>query len=96
MAVTIERAFPRTGQPLQKEQLHLASYPYTPDRDAICKKAATIFLGIFHCFSISFWNSLITESNPLGCTVFLGRDLIGNSKISNIDEHERPLIVGAI
>ena len=51
-SVTIEQAFPQEqDNPLQKEQFaSLPSYPYTPDRDAIHKNAATIFLGIFIVF----------------------------------------------
>ena len=95
--VTIEQAFPQEqDNPLQKEQFaSLPSYPYTPDRDAIYKKAATIFLGIFIVFPflLEFVDNRI--KSPWDVQVFLGRDLIsGIPKISNIDEHERPLIVG--
>ena len=95
--VTIEQAFPQEqDNPLQKEQFaSLPSYPYTPDRDAIYKNAATIFLGIFIVFPflLEFVDNRI--KSPWDVQVFLGRDLIsGIPKISNIDEHERPLIVG--
>ena len=95
--VTIEQAFPQEqDNQLQKEQFaSLRSYPYTPDRDAIYKNAATIFLGIFIVFPflLEFVDNRI--KSPWDVQVFLGRDLIsGIPKISNIDEHERPLIVG--
>ena len=95
--VTIEQAFPQEqDNPLQKEQFaSLPHFPYTPDKTAIRKKAATIFLGIFIVFPflLEFVDNRI--KSPWDIQVFLGRDLIsGLPKISNIDEQQRPLIVG--
>ena len=95
--VTIEQAFPQEqDNPLQKEQFaSLPASPYSPDKAAIQKKAATVFLAIFILFPflLEFIDNRI--KSPWDIQVFLGRDLIsGIPKISNIDEQERPLIVG--
>ena len=94
--VTIEQAFPQEqDNPLQKEQFaSLPSYPYTPDRDAIHKNAATIFLGIFIVFPflLEFVDNRI--KSPWDVQVFLGRDLILIPRFQTLMSMKRPLIVG--
>ncbi len=95
--VRIEQALPtEQEEPLRKESFaHLPGGPFTPDKQKIKKDGIMTGLAIF--FIVPFLLEFIDNrvKSPWDIEVFIGRDLIaGIPKISQIDENERPLIVG--
>ena len=95
--VRIEQALPKEQEePLNKEQYaYLPGGPYTPDKNKIKKDGITLGLAIFFIFPflVEFIDNRV--KSPWDIEVFLGKDLIGGiPKISQIDEKQRPLIVG--
>ena len=95
--VKIEQALPsEQDEPLHKENFaSLPSAPFTPDKIAIRKKGMMIFFGLFFLIPILFEFIDNRVKSPWDVDVFIGRDLIGGiPKISQVEETERPLIVG--
>ena len=95
--VKIEQALPsEQDEPLHKENYaSLPGAPFTPDKNAIRKKGMMIFFGLFFLIPILFEFIDNRVKSPWDVDVFIGRDLIGGiPKISQVEETERPLIVG--
>ena len=95
--VKIEQALPsEQDEPLHKENYaSLPTAPFTPDKNAIRKKGMMIFFGLFFVIPIAFEFIDNRVKSPWDVDVFIGRDLIGGiPKISQVEETERPLIVG--
>ncbi len=95
--VKIEQALPsEQDEPLHKENYaSLPTAPFTPDKNAIRKKGVMIFFGLFFMIPIAFEFIDNRVKSPWDVDVFIGRDLIGGiPKISQVEETERPLIVG--
>jgi len=95
--VRIEQALPsEQEEPLNKEQFaYLPGAPFTPDKVKI--KRDGIFLGVAIFFIIPFLLEFVDNrvKSPWDVEVFIGRDLIaGIPKISEVEETQRPLIVG--
>lgn len=95
--VRIEQALPsEQEEPLHKEQFaFLPGSPYTPDINGIKQTGLYIFLGLFVAIPIFLEFVDNRVRSPFDVEVFIGKDLIaGIPKISDVDEIERPLIVG--
>ena len=95
--VRIEQALPsEQEEPLNKEQFaYLPGAPFTPDKAKI--KREGIMLGAAMFFIIPFLFEFVDNrvKSPWDVEVFIGRDLIaGIPKISEVEENQRPLIVG--
>ena len=95
--VRIEQALPsEQEEPLNKEQFaYLPGAPFTPDKVKI--KRDGIMLGVAIFFIIPFIMEFVDNrvKSPWDVEVFIGRDLIaGIPKISEVEETQRPLIVG--
>jgi succinoglycan biosynthesis transport protein ExoP len=95
--VRIEQALPsEQEEPLNKESFaYLPGGPFTPDKQKIRRDG--MMLGFLVFFIIPFALEFIDNrvKSPWDIEVFIGRDLMGGiPKISQIDEKERPLIVG--
>lgn len=95
--VRIEQALPsEQEEPLNKEQFaYLPGAPFTPDKAKIKKEG--IMLGFAVFFIVPFLLEFVDNrvKSPWDVEVFIGRDLIaGIPKISEVEENQRPLIVG--
>ena len=95
--VRIEQALPsEQEEPLHKEQFaFLPGAPFTPDKIGIKRTGIYIFFGLFVAIPICLEFVDNRVKSPFDVEVFIGKDLIaGIPKISEVDEIERPLIVG--
>jgi polysaccharide biosynthesis transport protein len=95
--VRIEQALPsEQEEPLHKEQFaFLPGAPFTPDKIGIKRTGIYIFFGLFVAIPICLEFVDNRVKSPFDVEVFIGKDLIGGiPKISEVDEIERPLIVG--
>jgi succinoglycan biosynthesis transport protein ExoP len=95
--VRIEQALPsEQEEPLNKEQFaSLPGAPFTPDRNKIQRDGIMLGMAIFVLvpFLLEFIDNRV--KSPWDIEVFIGRDLIaGIPKISEVEEKQRPLIVG--
>ena len=95
--VRIEQTLPsEQDEPLNKESFaYLPGGPFTPDKAKIKKDGLMLGFGIF--FIVPFLLEFIDNrvKSPWDIEVFLNRDLIaGIPKISQVEEKNRPLIVG--
>ena len=95
--VRIEQALPsEQEEPLNKEQFaYLPGAPFTPDKNKIKRDGTMLGLAIFVIipFLLEFIDNRV--KSPWDVEVFIGRDLIaGIPKISEVEENQRPLIVG--
>ena len=95
--VRIEQALPsEQEEPLNKESFaFLPGGPFTPDRNKIQRDGILLGFAIFFIipFALEFIDNRV--KSPWDVEVFIGRDLMGGiPKISQIEERERPLIVG--
>jgi polysaccharide biosynthesis transport protein len=95
--VNIEQALPSD----KEEPLRMDSFaqepagPYTPDRQKIQEHGIIIFLVLFILIPICLEFIDNRVKSPWDVEVFIGNDLIGGiPKISEVEERERPLIVG--
>ena len=95
--VKIEQALPSE----QDEPLRMESFatepggPYSPDKQKIKEHGIMIFLVLFILIPICLEFIDNRVKSPWDVEVFIGDDLIGGiPKISEIEEMERPLIVG--
>ena len=95
--VRIEQALPSDqDEPLHKEQFaYQPSVPYTPDKNQIRKQGFTIFFSVFFIIPILLEFIDNRVKSPWDVEVFVGHDLLGGiPKISEVEERQRPLIVG--
>lgn len=95
--VRIEQALPsEQEEPLNKEKFaHLPGAPFTPDKVKIKRDGIMLGFAIFIIipFLLEFVDNRV--KSPWDVEVFIGRDLIaGIPKISEVEETQRPLIVG--
>ena len=95
--VRIEQALPsEQEEPLNKEQFaYLPGAPFTPDKAKIKRDGMMLGFAIFVIvpFLLEFVDNRV--KSPWDVEVFIGRDLIaGIPKISEVEETQRPLIVG--
>ena len=95
--VRIEQALPsEQEEPLNKESFaYLPGGPFTPDKQKIRRDGMMLGFVVFFIipFALEFIDNRV--KSPWDIEVFIGRDLMGGiPKISQIDEKERPLIVG--
>ena len=95
--VRIEQALPsEQEEPLNKEQFaYLPGAPFTPDKVKIKRDGIMLGAAIFLIipFLLEFVDNRV--KSPWDVEVFIGRDLIaGIPKISEVEETQRPLIVG--
>ena len=95
--VRIEQALPsEQEEPLNKEQFaYLQGSPFTPDKNKIKRDGIMLGVAIFVLipFLLEFVDNRV--KSPWDVEVFIGRDLIGGiPKISEVEEKQRPLIVG--
>jgi len=95
--VNIEQALPSD----KEEPLTMDSFaqepggPYSPDRQKIKEQGIMIFAVLFILIPMCFEFIDNRVKSPWDVEVFIGNDLIGGiPKISEVDERERPLIVG--
>ena len=95
--VKIEQALPSE----QDEPLRMESFatepggPYSPDKQKIKEQGVMIFSVLFILIPICLEFIDNRVKSPWDVEVFIGDDLIGGiPKISEIEERERPLIVG--
>ena len=95
--VRIEQALPsEQEEPLHKEQFaFLPGAPFTPDKAKIRNNGLYIFVGLFFAIPICLEFVDNRVKSPFDVEVFIGKDLIaGIPKISDVEEIQRPLIVG--
>jgi succinoglycan biosynthesis transport protein ExoP len=95
--VRIEQALPsEQEEPLNKESFaYLPGGPFTPDKQKIRRDGMMLGFAVFFLipFALEFIDNRV--KSPWDIEVFIGRDLMGGiPKISQIEERERPLIVG--
>jgi len=95
--VRIEQALPsEQEEPLNKESFaYLPGGPFTPDKQKIRRDGIMLGFAVFFIipFALEFIDNRV--KSPWDIEVFIGRDLMGGiPKISQIEEKERPLIVG--
>ena len=95
--VRIEQALPsEQEEPLNKEQFaYLPGAPFTPNKAKIKRDGMMLGFAIFIIvpFLLEFVDNRV--KSPWDVEVFIGRDLIaGIPKISEVEETQRPLIVG--
>ncbi len=93
----IEQALPsEQEEPLNKESFaYLPGGPFTPDKQKIRRDGMMLGFAVFFIipFALEFIDNRV--KSPWDIEVFIGRDLMGGiPKISQIEEQERPLIVG--
>ncbi|MDC0156354.1 polysaccharide biosynthesis tyrosine autokinase [Verrucomicrobia bacterium] len=95
--VAIEQALPSD----KEEPLRMDSFaqepggPYSPDRQKIKEQGIMIFAVLFILIPMCFEFIDNRVKSPWDVEVFIGNDLIGGiPKISEVEERERPLIVG--
>ncbi|MDC3335522.1 polysaccharide biosynthesis tyrosine autokinase [Opitutales bacterium] len=95
--VRIEQALPsEQEEPLHKEQFaFLPGGPFTPNKAAIRNTGLYVFIGLFFAIPICLEFVDNRVKSPFDVEVFIGKDLIGGiPKISEVEELQRPLIVG--
>lgn len=95
--VRIEQALPsEQEEPLHKEQFaYLPGGPFTPNKAEIRNTGLYIFIGLFFAIPICLEFVDNRVKSPFDVEVFIGKDLIGGiPKISEVEELQRPLIVG--
>jgi capsular exopolysaccharide synthesis family protein len=95
--VKIEQALPsEQDEPLRMESFaYEPAGPYSPNKQKIKEHGIMIFSVLFILIPICFEFIDNRVKSPWDIEVFIGDDLIGGiPKISEIDETERPLIVG--
>jgi len=95
--VQMEQALPsEQEEPLHKEQFaFLPGAPFTPDKANIRQTGFYIFIGLFFAIPICLEFVDNRVKSPFDVEVFIGKDLIaGIPKISDVEEIQRPLIVG--
>lgn len=95
--VKIEQALPsEQDEPLRMESLaNEPAGPYSPNKQKIKEHGIMIFSVLFILIPICFEFIDNRVKSPWDIEVFIGDDLIGGiPKISEIEERERPLIVG--
>jgi capsular exopolysaccharide synthesis family protein len=95
--VRIEQALPsEQEEPLHKEQFaFLPGAPFTPNKAQIRNTGLYIFIGLFFAIPICLEFVDNRVKSPFDVEVFIGKDLIaGIPKISEVEEIQRPLIVG--
>ncbi len=95
--VRIEQALPsEQEEPLNKESFaYLPGGPFSPDKQKIRRDGMMLGFAVFFIipFALEFIDNRV--KSPWDIEVFIGRDLMGGiPKISQIEERERPLIVG--
>ena len=95
--VAIEQALPSD----KEEPLRMDSFaqepggPYSPDKQKIKEQGIMIFAVLFILIPMCFEFIDNRVKSPWDIEVFIGKDLIGGiPKISEVEERERPLIVG--
>ena len=95
--VAIEQALPSD----KEEPLRMDSFaqepggPYSPDKQKIKEQGIMIFAVLFILIPMCFEFIDNRVKSPWDVEVFIGNDLIGGiPKISDVEERERPLIVG--
>ena len=95
--VNIEQALPSD----KEEPLRMDSFaqepagPYSPDKQQIKEQGIMIFAVLFILIPLCFEFIDNRVKSPWDVEVFIGNDLIGGiPKISEVEERERPLIVG--
>ena len=95
--VNIEQALPSD----KEEPLRMDSFaqepggPYSPDKQKIKEQGIMIFAVLFILIPMCFEFIDNRVKSPWDVEVFIGNDLIGGiPKISEVEERERPLIVG--
>ena len=95
--VNIEQALPSD----KEEPLRMDSFaqepggPYSPDKQKIKEQGIMIFAVLFILIPLCFEFIDNRVKSPWDVEVFIGNDLIGGiPKISEVEERERPLIVG--
>ena len=83
-------------EPLHKEQFaFLPGAPFTPDKAKIRNNGLYIFVGLFFAIPICLEFVDNRVKSPFDVEVFIGKNLIaGIPKISDVEEIQRPLIVG--
>ena len=95
--VRIEQALPsEQEEPLHKEQFaYLPGAPFTPNKANIRNTGLYIFFGLFVLIPVCLEFVDNRVKSPFDVEVFIGKDLIaGIPKISDVEEFQRPLIVG--
>ena len=95
--VRIEQTLPsEQEEPLHKEKFaFLPGAPFTPDKANIRNTGFYIFIGLFIAIPICLEFIDNRVKSPFDVEVFIGKDLIaGIPKISDVEEIQRPLIVG--
>ena len=95
--VRIEQALPsEQEEPLNKEQFaYLPGGPFTPDKNKIKRDGMMLGFALFVIIPFLFEFVDNRVKSPWDVEVFIGRDLIaGIPKISEVEENQRPLIVG--
>jgi capsular exopolysaccharide synthesis family protein len=95
--VKIEQALPsEQEEPLRKESFaFMPSGPFTPDKAKIRSMGFAIFFISFFAIPICLEFIDNRVKSPFDIEVFIGKDLLGGiPKISDVDENQRPLIVG--
>jgi capsular exopolysaccharide synthesis family protein len=95
--VRIEQTLPsEQEEPLHKEQFaFLPGAPFTPNKAQIRNTGLYIFIGLFFAIPICLEFVDNRVKSPFDVEVFIGKDLIaGIPKISEVEEIQRPLIVG--
>jgi polysaccharide biosynthesis transport protein len=95
--VKIEQALPsEQEEPLRKESFaFLPAGPFTPDKEKIRNYGFMIFVVSFFAIPVCLEFVDNRVKSPFDIEVFIGKDLIGGiPKISDVDENQRPLIVG--
>jgi polysaccharide biosynthesis transport protein len=95
--VKIEQALPsEQDEPLRMESFaNEPAGPYSPNKQKIKEHGIMIFSVLFILIPICFEFIDNRVKSPWDIEVFIGDDLIGGiPKISEIEERERPLIVG--
>jgi len=95
--VKIEQALPsEQDEPLRMESFaYEPAGPYSPDKQKIKEEGIMIFAVLFILIPLCLEFIDNRVKSPWDIEVFIGDDLIGGiPKISEIEERERPLIVG--
>ena len=95
--VKIEQALPsEQDEPLRMESFaYEPGAPYSPDKQKIKEHGIMIFSVLFILIPLCLEFIDNRVKSPWDVEVFIGNDLIGGiPKISEIEERERPLIVG--
>ena len=95
--VKIEQALPsEQDEPLRVDSVaYEPGGPYAPDKNRIREEGMMIFVALFFIIPVCLEFIDNRVKSPWDIEVFVGNDLIGGiPKISEVEERERPLIVG--